>query len=62
MYILSTLFPNHEAIIEAPIMDLGDITEPEMLYRSEDNGDEKAEEAEKSVGVTVRAVQAEGHI
>lgn len=55
LWILSTVFPNHEAIIDAPIMDLGDITTPEMAYDAEPV-DEKAEEAEKSVDVTVRAV------
>ena len=36
-------------------MDLGDITGPEMPYTS-DCPDEKADEAEKSTDVTVRAV------
>lgn len=37
-------------------MDLGDITGPDMTYSSEEIADEKAEEADKSVGVSVRAV------
>lgn len=56
LYILSRLFPNPEAIIDAPIIDLDDVIDPETSYNAGFAGDEKSQETEKSMDVMVREV------